>query len=103
VKTLPEAGLQIIRNEHIRDNEVSKEEVDDSGEAPASSRSVEENRKRFKQVEWNLVEQEDGTYEVNNGFGCLHPSGKGERISIEEDCDSPHKWEFVFLTEITKK
>jgi len=94
VKTNFKGGspLQIIRNEAIRDNEVTKEEGENPGE--------------LIQVDWNLIANpaEPGYFEVNNGIGCLESQGLGKEIKVIDDgCDQTlpgQQWKFEFLFEI---
>ena len=60
--------MQIIRNELIRDNEVSKEWNDRAGR----------NKNDFVQIDWNFIPDSSGNpniFALNNGFGCLVNNG----------------------------
>jgi len=99
-KTQEGLPLQIIRNEQIRDNEVTKES---SGDSSPSSRD-------FVPLDWNLVKDPSGranTYIAFNGEGCLTGFGVHQRISIAQSCDEEapteeQLWHLEFLYSIPK-
>jgi len=88
-----DAKIQIIRNETVKSNEVSKETKENGEEGP---------------VDWKFTptpSDNGNVFLLNNSVGFLTNNGNGERISFLEtkDSDPSQQWEFEFLSEIQKK
>jgi len=88
-----DAKIQIIRNETVKSNEVSKETKENGEEGP---------------VDWKFTpapSDNGNVFLLNNFVGFLTNNRNGERISFLEakDFDPSQQWEFEFLSEIQKK
>jgi len=97
VRTEDESSIQVIRNEAVKNNEVSK----------ATMEGGEDEDAELGPVDWKFtpaLSDNGNVFLLNNGVGFLTNNGSGERISFAElkESDPSQQWEFEFLSDIEK-